>query len=514
MDTGTTSQEAGYVQSPNQQTQQQQQQPTQTTQEDCGILTPTLADILSDDRILRFYQCVKDIKTQGLPSQTGSMFFALCHALGDTVSFLKVPNMSKIMFRQEQQIFAVNVAGTQHDTFQQNPPPPPPQAMAPMSDNNSADMPLMAGGTADLMHDVGSTHTSHLFSAAGADGSPQHLLQAALASVTPHAVSGPVVHQVPAPTTSKRKNNENKDGTKRAKKSSPRDKEYAVRRNEVINDLLKVPEADLLHQANTVDDEVKLIIQGHERSTKHGSLDPLPRFAHFANLAAHYDCDFAPKNAGVYFNYEYFQLYLAYRDMEMEKQRQQQMEGSDPLLANSNWEAIRRRLTIGERICSVCGVVGRGFLLLSRQVSGRKLLHNFNTTEWTEFMREFERPESQQILQTLQTKYSPERFYGPRQELMMVSHPPSSQAPSNTSNNDNASIVEGMVKPNSMPPIDLSAPADVAAVDPVPDTTNENHDDDAVAAVAAAVAAAVGNTSSAASTPVVTEATAAEVNNE
>ena len=96
----------------------------QQQQEDCSILSPTLADILSDDRILRFYQCVKDIKTQGSPKQTGSMFFALCHALGDTVSFLKVPNMSKIMFRQEQQIFAVNVAGTQHDTviFQQQHP--------------------------------------------------------------------------------------------------------------------------------------------------------------------------------------------------------------------------------------------------------------------------------------------------------------------------------------------------------------------------------------------------------
>src|SRR6478735_6408931 len=69
-------------------------------QEDCSILSPTLADILSDDRILRFYQCVKDIKTQSSPKQTAAMFFALCHALGDSVSFLKVPNMSKIMFRQ------------------------------------------------------------------------------------------------------------------------------------------------------------------------------------------------------------------------------------------------------------------------------------------------------------------------------------------------------------------------------------------------------------------------------
>lgn len=201
----------------------------------------------------------------------------------------------------------------------------------------------------------------------------------------------------------------------------------------VIEDLRKVSEADLLHQANIVDNEVKLIIQGHERATRFGILPPIQRFAAFANLPAHYDCDFAPKNAGVYYNYEYFQLYLAYRDLEAERQAQQQMEGGDPrpilvqcradiekVLVSTNWEAIRRRLTIGERICQVCGVVGRGFLLLSKQVSGRKLLHNFNTGEWGEFMREFQKIENQPLLQELQTKYSPERFYGPRQDLLLT----------------------------------------------------------------------------------------------
>lgn len=222
----------GYVPSPTTGTQQQQQ-------EDCSILSPTLADILSDDRILRFYQCVKDIKTQGSPKQTSAMFFALCHALGDTVSFLKVPNMSKIMFRQEQQIFAVNVSGTQHDTVQmfnnqqQQPMPIDPIKM------NTTGGPQNAGSTAGLMHDVDSTHTSNLFSATAADGSPQHLLQAALSSVG-HGLHDPVQQQqqqqAPAPVTaaSKRKNAiKNDDGTivpKRAKKASPRDKEYAVRR--------------------------------------------------------------------------------------------------------------------------------------------------------------------------------------------------------------------------------------------------------------------------------------------
>ncbi|KAF1803361.1 hypothetical protein V8B55DRAFT_1358656 [Mucor lusitanicus] len=534
---------------------QQQQQQQQQQQEDCSILSPTLADILSDDRILRFYQCVKDIKTQGSPKQTGSMFFALCHALGDTVSFLKVPNMSKIMFRQEQQIFAVNVAGTQHDTviFQQqhqsqdqlqqpqqlqHHQSPHPQQQ--QQDGSALEPIKMAGTATGIMHDVDSTHSSNLFSAAAADGSPQHLLQAALASVT-----APHVEPRPAPAaTSKRKNNaENKDGTKRAKKASPRDKEYAVRRNEVIQDLLKVSEADLMHQANIVEGEVKLIIQGHERSTKFGMLPPIHRFSAFANLLAHYDCDFAPKNAGVYYNYEYFQLYLAYRDLEAERQQQQQMEGGDPrpilvqcrseiekVLVNTNWEAIRRRLTIGERICQVCGVVGRGFLLLSKQVSGRKLLHNFNTGEWGEFMREFQKPENQTLLQTLQNKYSPERFYGPRQEFVaaddtnemierMMIKPSLQNAAASTSAAAAMPTMETVVASSSnaaTPPVPATMPSESPSVDAALLSAkleqvdrSESPDNATVAAsIAAVVGTPVNESASAVATP--SSTTAAE----
>ncbi|KAI9471885.1 MAG: hypothetical protein EXX96DRAFT_509643 [Benjaminiella poitrasii] len=502
---------------PPQQQQQQQQQ-----QDDCSILSPTLADILSEDRILRFYQCVKDIKTQDSPKQTAAMFFALCHALGDTVSFLKVPNMSKIMFRQEQQIFAVNVAGTQQETVQiyQNQDPQQQQqqqqqqqeASLHAASNNVLDpykgiaaaaaaAAAAANTAAGLMHDVDSTHSSNLFAATAADGSPQHLLQAALASVTSQVTGHPqtLPSQPPTttvatntttttPTTSKRRgNNENKDGTttKRSKKASPRDKEYAVRRNEIIQDLLKVSEADLLHQANIVDSEVKLIIQGHERTTKFGMLAPLHRFAAFANLPAHYDCDFAPKNAGVYYNYEYFQLYLAYRDLEAERQQQQQMEGGDPrsilsqcradiekVLVSTNWEAIRRRLTIGERICQVCGIVGRGFLLLSKQVSGRKLLHNFNTGEWGEFMREFEKQENQPLLQTLQTKYNPERFYGPRQEIMVVPATTTATATNSTELHLSAeNIVKNETIDTNTPPVSHSESSTTATPTINEDTT-------------------------------------------
>jgi hypothetical protein len=84
-------------------------------QNDCNTLTPTLGDILSDDIILRFYQCVKDVKNQQSPKQTSAMFFALCHALGDSITFLKVPNVSKVLFHQQEQIYAVKIEETQSE---------------------------------------------------------------------------------------------------------------------------------------------------------------------------------------------------------------------------------------------------------------------------------------------------------------------------------------------------------------------------------------------------------------
>lgn len=192
--------------------------------------------------------------------------------------------------------------------------------------------------------------------------------------------------------------------------------------NDIIQDLIKIPEADLLKLANSVDDEARSVIQGREEHTKFGMLTPIHRFAALANLLAHYDCEFAPRNAGVYYNYEYFQLYLAYRDLESERQQQHESHDLRPILVqcrseiegvleNTNWDTIRRRLNIGERICQMCGVIGRGFLLLSKQVSGRKLLHNFNALEWNDFIRDFKTPENLPLLESLQFKYAPERFY-------------------------------------------------------------------------------------------------------
>ncbi|KAI8874800.1 hypothetical protein K501DRAFT_211516 [Backusella circina FSU 941] len=394
---------------------------------ECSTLTPTLGDILSDDIILRFYQCVKDVKNQQSPKQTSAMFFALCHALGDSVAFLKVPNVSKVLFHQQEQIYAVKVEETKSV-----------DALTHYLASASTVSPLNTGISilqqatyisdqqqqqASPSNPPSSKYSSIVFSSTLSPSS----YSSSPSTTIPHTSTTSTTSTTTTTTattisTAKRPKPEKETVVKRTKKPSPRDKLYSVRRNDIIQDLVKIPEVDLLKLANSVDTEGRLVIQGREEHTKFSTLTPIHRFAALANLLAHYDCEFAPRNAGVYYNYEYFQLYLAYRDLESERQQQQESHDLRPILVQcrseiegvlekTNWDTIRRRLNIGERICQMCGVIGRGFLLLSKQVSGRKLLHNFNAVEWNDFIRDFRKPENTPLLESLQFKYAPERFY-------------------------------------------------------------------------------------------------------
>jgi hypothetical protein len=198
------------------------------------------------------------------------MFFALCHALGDSISFLKVPNMNKIIFRQDEQIFAVNITGTTtqnfDDTHQQQqqstgtPTTGVTTAAAPAS--SSVFLPHMtsiASTTTDTSatthyqplppppppqngNDSNHTTTTNTLAAAAAaaanffsvsDQTQQHILQAALSSVGPHDSEVPAVpNAATLPTTSPTTAGVRRRGNteKRSKKPSPRDKEYAIRR--------------------------------------------------------------------------------------------------------------------------------------------------------------------------------------------------------------------------------------------------------------------------------------------
>ncbi|KAI8967906.1 hypothetical protein BDF20DRAFT_839744 [Mycotypha africana] len=59
----------------------------------------------------------------------------------------------------------------------------------------------------------------------------------------------------------------------------------------------------------------------------------------------------------------------------------------EPFLAETNWAAFRRNIMVGERIMQLTKVVGQGVLLMTKELSGSKLHLTFTNNEWEEFIQ-------------------------------------------------------------------------------------------------------------------------------
>lgn len=59
----------------------------------------------------------------------------------------------------------------------------------------------------------------------------------------------------------------------------------------------------------------------------------------------------------------------------------------EPFLTETNWAAFRRNIMVGERIMQLTKVVGQGVLLMTKELSGSKLHLTFTNNEWDEFIQ-------------------------------------------------------------------------------------------------------------------------------
>lgn len=111
---------------------------------------------------------------------------------------------------------------------------------------------------------------------------------------------------------------------------------------------------------------------------------------------------------GIYYNTDYFQLYLAFEQFQhtfailfpheivpitkedKDRDRNSNMKAYrrwiEPRLIDSNWAAFRRNIVVGERITQLAKSVGQGILLITKELSGSKLHLTFTNSEWDEFI--------------------------------------------------------------------------------------------------------------------------------
>ncbi|KAG2235972.1 hypothetical protein INT48_004302 [Thamnidium elegans] len=119
---------------------------------------------------------------------------------------------------------------------------------------------------------------------------------------------------------------------------------------------------------------------------------------------------------GIYYNNDYFRLYLAFvqfqsifaslfpnevikiavneetmTERDKDRERNANMKAYrvwiEPYLAETNWAAFRRNIMVGERIMQLTKVVGQGILLMTKELSGSKLHLTFTNNEWDEFIQ-------------------------------------------------------------------------------------------------------------------------------
>ncbi|KAM3580667.1 hypothetical protein VKS41_006731 [Umbelopsis sp. WA50703] len=365
---------------------------------DYSLLSPNLSDILSDDQILKFYQSVKEIKSQQSPTKTAAMFFALCHAMNQQTTFLKIPNLNRLLFRQDEKCYAVDVAGTGQESVDALTE----YCVDVMRYEHSASNALLQDAIG-LTPRLASSENASPRSESSVGGRAQSTTAAAAKREASAAISAPP-----------------------SKKSKPslKDKSYEERKANILNELLRIEDGDLKSMATVVGKSIKQVMRGQIPDTDK-DLDAAARFTKYANTSAHMETDFAPRNAGVYYNYEYHQLNISYREYEKVAATRLRPEAASDARAvtmqcradleryvkTTNWEAIRRRLTIGERITALTKILGPGFLLLSKHVSGRKLLHTFNAVEWARFIGDLALPEHSEDVKALKWKLGPGNIF-------------------------------------------------------------------------------------------------------
>lgn len=58
----------------------------------------------------------------------------------------------------------------------------------------------------------------------------------------------------------------------------------------------------------------------------------------------------------------------------------------EPHLTETNWAAFRRNIVVGERMMQLTKILGQGVLLMTKELSGSKIHLTFTNNEWDEFL--------------------------------------------------------------------------------------------------------------------------------
>ncbi|KAI7901409.1 uncharacterized protein BX663DRAFT_537102 [Cokeromyces recurvatus] len=214
--------------------------------------------------------------------------------------------------------------------------------------------------------------------------------------------------------------------------------EFNQRRDDIISRMRTIMMADLEQKAQRLPSNFTLRIEKATlASNVHANnlsieeagkllMPALRILTEHSNMKPHLDNGM--NQNGIYYNDDYFRLYLAFvqfqnifaelfpnevvktnasstsvddinnipspsstveRDRDRERNAKMKAYRSwiEPYLTETNWAAFRRNIMVGERIMQLTQVVGEGILLMTKELSGSKLHLTFTNNEWDEFIQ-------------------------------------------------------------------------------------------------------------------------------
>ncbi|KAI7865936.1 hypothetical protein BDF14DRAFT_1819429 [Spinellus fusiger] len=190
-----------------------------------------------------------------------------------------------------------------------------------------------------------------------------------------------------------------------------------------------ITRADLEQKASRLPPDFTLAIERASlgQGDSHSQLEPALRIlTQHSNMKPHLDNGM--NQNGIYYNTDYFRLYLAFDqfqkvfaqlfprelvtepDTDRDKERNANMKAYraciEPLLTETNWAAFRRNIVVGERMVQLTTLVGQGLVLMTKELSGSKLHLTFTNNEWDDFIAWLVDPKSSEELKALQSKFA------------------------------------------------------------------------------------------------------------
>jgi hypothetical protein len=137
----------------------------------------------------------------------------------------------------------------------------------------------------------------------------------------------------------------------------------------------------------------------------------------------------------------------------------------EPHLTETNWAAFRRNIVVGERMMQLTKILGQGVLLMTKELSGSKIHLTFTNNEWDEFLNGLRSGKWDELFKDLtpspdggsalvyelKSKFATERWFHPSGALKHLNKTRTTAVPTPSASEPASQLPPPAASPTSLP---------------------------------------------------------------